>query len=126
MHRLDLLSDSKVGVIAKCTKGERSSSTDRSTERIAERGGKIIFINNDKILFSGNGDTLKIVLVMYQRSNKNTCMQQKPRVQQGKWIQKGQILANGAATVGVELAFWKNVLVVYMPWEKVKIWKMQY
>jgi len=54
---------------------------------------------------------------MYQRSNKNTCMHQKPQVQRGKCIKKGQILAYGAATVGGELALGKNVLVAYMPWE---------
>ncbi|KAL2224412.1 UNVERIFIED_CONTAM: DNA-directed RNA polymerase subunit beta [Sesamum indicum] len=84
---------------------------------LAERGGKIVYIDTDKILFSGNGDTLSIPLVMYQRSNKNTCMHQKPRVQRGKCIKKGQILADGAATVGGELALGKNVLVAYMPWE---------
>ncbi|KAJ0620518.1 DNA-directed RNA polymerase subunit beta [Helianthus annuus] len=54
---------------------------------------------------------------MYQRSNKNTCMHQKPQVRRGKCIKKGQILAYGAATVGGELALGKNVLVAYMPWE---------
>nr|YP_009572851.1 RNA polymerase beta subunit [Plantago lagopus]QBE89777.1 RNA polymerase beta subunit [Plantago lagopus] len=104
----------------KCIVGtglERQAALDSGALAIAERGGKIISINNDKILFSGNGDTLRIPLVMYQRSNKNTCIHQKPRVEQGKWIKKGQILADGAATVGGELALGKNVLVVYMPWE---------
>ena len=54
---------------------------------------------------------------MYQRSNKNTCIHQKPQVPRGKCIKKGQILADGAATVGGELALGKNVLVAYMPWE---------
>ncbi|KAL0299234.1 UNVERIFIED_CONTAM: DNA-directed RNA polymerase subunit beta [Sesamum radiatum] len=44
-------------------------------------------------------------------------MHQKPQVQRGKCIKKGQILADGAATVGGELALGKNVLVAYMPWE---------
>nr|YP_010544621.1 RNA polymerase beta subunit [Littorella uniflora]QWL15607.1 RNA polymerase beta subunit [Littorella uniflora]UEX91636.1 RNA polymerase beta subunit [Littorella uniflora]UYG22604.1 RNA polymerase beta subunit [Littorella uniflora] len=104
----------------KCIVGtglERQAALDSGALAIADRGGKIISIDNDKILFSGNGDTLRIPLVMYQRSNKNTCMHQKPRVQRGKWIKKGQILADGAATVGGELALGKNVLVVYMPWE---------
>ncbi|KAK8498275.1 hypothetical protein V6N12_055370 [Hibiscus sabdariffa] len=53
----------------------------------------------------------------HQLSNKNTCMHQTARVQRGKCIKKGQILADGAATVGGELALGKNVLVAYMPWE---------
>nr|YP_010820933.1 RNA polymerase beta subunit [Eremophila deserti]YP_010821449.1 RNA polymerase beta subunit [Eremophila fallax]YP_010821965.1 RNA polymerase beta subunit [Eremophila santalina]YP_010822481.1 RNA polymerase beta subunit [Myoporum boninense]YP_010826003.1 RNA polymerase beta subunit [Eremophila barbata]UOI12909.1 RNA polymerase beta subunit [Eremophila platycalyx]UOI00270.1 RNA polymerase beta subunit [Eremophila deserti]UOI09727.1 RNA polymerase beta subunit [Eremophila deserti]UOI10157.1 len=104
----------------KCIVGtglERQAALDSGALAIAEGGGKIISIDTDKILFSGNGDTLSIPLVMYQRSNKNTCMHQKPQVQRGKCIKKGQILADGAATVGGELALGKNVLVAYMPWE---------
>ena len=96
---------------------ERQAALDSGALAIAERGGKIISIDTDKILFSGNGDTLSISLVMYERSNKNTCMHQKPQAGRGKCIKKGQILADGAATVGGELALGKNVLVAYMPWE---------
>ena len=46
-----------------------------------------------------------------------TCMHQKSQVHKGKCVKKGQILADGAATVGGELALGKNVLVAYMPWE---------
>ncbi|KAH1113894.1 hypothetical protein J1N35_007272 [Gossypium stocksii] len=84
---------------------------------IADHEGKIISTDTDKIILSGNRDALGIPLVMYQRSNKNTCMHQTARVRRGKCIKKGQILADGAATVGGELALGKNVLVAYMPWE---------
>jgi DNA-directed RNA polymerase subunit beta len=104
----------------KCIVGtglERQAALDSGVTAIAAREGKIIYTNTDKIILSGNGDTLSIPLVMYQRSNKNTCMHQKPQIQRGKCIKKGQILADGAATVGGELALGKNVLVAYMPWE---------
>nr|YP_778482.1 RNA polymerase beta subunit [Jasminum nudiflorum]Q06RD9.1 RecName: Full=DNA-directed RNA polymerase subunit beta; AltName: Full=PEP; AltName: Full=Plastid-encoded RNA polymerase subunit beta; Short=RNA polymerase subunit beta [Jasminum nudiflorum]ABG74620.1 RNA polymerase beta subunit [Jasminum nudiflorum] len=104
----------------KCIVGtglERQVALDSGALAIAEREGKIVSTDTEKILFSGNGDTLSIPLVMYQSSNKNTCMHQKPQVQRGKCIKKGQILADGAATVGGELALGKNVLVAYMPWE---------
>nr|WRY72240.1 RNA polymerase beta subunit [Sclerocactus unguispinus] len=104
----------------KCIVGtglERQAALDSGVLAIAEHEGKIIYIDTDKIILSGNGDTLSIPLVMYQRSNKNTCMHQKPRIPRGKCIKKGQILADGAATVGGELALGKNVLVAYMPWE---------
>ena len=42
---------------------------------------------------------------------------QKTQVRGGKCVKKGQILADGAATVGGELALGKNILVAYMPWE---------
>ncbi|KAL7600095.1 hypothetical protein Lser_V15G26597 [Lactuca serriola] len=104
----------------KCIVGtglEGQAALDSGALAIAEHEGEIIYTDTDKILLSGNGDTLRIPLVMYQRSNKNTCMHQKPQVQRGKCIKKGQILAYGAATVGGELALGKNVLVAYMPWE---------
>nr|QFQ36640.1 RNA polymerase beta subunit [Abelia uniflora]WBK16873.1 RNA polymerase beta subunit [Abelia uniflora]WBK16950.1 RNA polymerase beta subunit [Abelia uniflora]WBK17105.1 RNA polymerase beta subunit [Abelia uniflora] len=104
----------------KCIVGtglERQAALDSGALAIAEHEGKIIYTDTDKILLSSNGDTLSIPLVMYQGSNKNTCMHQKPQVQRGKCIKKGQILAYGAATVGGELALGKNVLVAYMPWE---------
>nr|QFZ96525.1 RNA polymerase beta subunit [Diabelia spathulata var. spathulata] len=104
----------------KCIVGtglERQAALDSGALAIAEHEGKIIYTDTDKILLSSNGDTLSISLVMYQGSNKNTCMHQKPQVQRGKCIKKGQILAYGAATVGGELALGKNVLVAYMPWE---------
>ncbi|KAF6171538.1 hypothetical protein GIB67_018062 [Kingdonia uniflora] len=67
----------------KCIVGtglERQASLDSGVSIIAEHEGKIIYSDTDKILLSGNGDTLNIPLVMYQRSNKNTCMHQKPQV----------------------------------------------
>nr|YP_009436811.1 RNA polymerase beta subunit [Cyphia schlechteri]ATG27186.1 RNA polymerase beta subunit [Cyphia schlechteri] len=104
----------------KCIVGtglERQVALDSGALAIAKHAGKIIYTDIDKILLSGNGDTLTIPLVRYERSNKNTCLHQKPQVQRGKCIKKGQILASGAATVGGELALGKNVLVAYMPWE---------
>ncbi|KAL8217718.1 hypothetical protein R6Q57_021091 [Mikania cordata] len=104
----------------KCIVGtglEGQAALDSGALTIAEHEGKIFYTDTNKILLSGNGDTLRIPLVMYQRSNKNTCMHQKPQVRRGKCIKKGQILAYGAATVGGELALGKNVLVAYMPWE---------
>ncbi|KAL2244156.1 UNVERIFIED_CONTAM: DNA-directed RNA polymerase subunit beta [Sesamum indicum] len=104
----------------KCIVGtglERQAALDSGALALAERGGKIVYIDTDKILFSGNGDTLSIPLVMYQRSNKNTCMHQNPGFSGVNALKKGQILADGAATVGGELALGKNVLVAYMPWE---------
>nr|YP_010258953.1 RNA polymerase beta subunit [Chiloglottis cornuta]UIX23822.1 RNA polymerase beta subunit [Chiloglottis cornuta] len=104
----------------KCIVGtglEGQTALDSGISAIAKRKGKILSTDTYKIVFSSNGDTLSIPLVMYQRSNKNTCMHQKTQVRRGKYIKNGQILANGAATAGGELALGKNVLVAYMPWE---------
>nr|YP_010286953.1 RNA polymerase beta subunit [Limnobium laevigatum]UKT61067.1 RNA polymerase beta subunit [Limnobium laevigatum] len=104
----------------KCIVGtglEGQVALDSDVSAIAEHAGKIVYTDTDKIILSNNGKTISIPLVIYQRSNKNTCMHQKPQVPRGKYIKKGQILADGLATVGGELALGKNVLIAYMPWE---------
>nr|YP_009106417.1 beta subunit of RNA polymerase [Geminella minor]AIT95281.1 beta subunit of RNA polymerase [Geminella minor] len=53
----------------------------------------------------------------FHRSNQDTCVVQKPIVQEGDWVQKGDILADGIASIGGELALGKNILIAYMPWE---------
>nr|YP_010466170.1 RNA polymerase beta chain [Haplopteris ensiformis]UQV94619.1 RNA polymerase beta chain [Haplopteris ensiformis] len=56
-------------------------------------------------------------LKIYERSNNNTCLHQKPAVSMGELVKSGEILADGAATVRGELALGTNILVAYMPWE---------
>ncbi len=55
-------------------------------------------------------------LVKYQRSNQNTCINQKPIVSKGERVKAGQIIADGPATHMGELALGRNVLVAFMPW----------
>ena len=53
----------------------------------------------------------------YEHSNQNTCIHQTPLVSDREWVQKGDLLADGAASIGGELALGKSILVAYMPWE---------
>nr|AEQ37105.1 RNA polymerase beta subunit [Ginkgo biloba] len=104
----------------KCITGtglEGQVALDSGSVTIAIQEGRIEYTDAENITFSFNGDTIGTELVLYQRSNKNTCMHQKPRVRQGECVKKGQILADGAATVEGELSPGKNILVAYMPWE---------
>ncbi|MDH7500197.1 MAG: DNA-directed RNA polymerase subunit beta, partial [candidate division NC10 bacterium] len=55
-------------------------------------------------------------LLKFQRSNQNTCINQKPIVQKGDRVKKGQIIADGPACHNGELALGQNVLVAFMPW----------
>ncbi|MBK9293083.1 MAG: DNA-directed RNA polymerase subunit beta [Oligoflexia bacterium] len=55
-------------------------------------------------------------LTKYQRSNQNTCINQKPIVQVGDRIRKNDIIADGPATELGELALGANALVAFMPW----------
>tara|TARA_B100000586_G_scaffold55569_1_gene37851 strand:+ start:4158 stop:6842 length:2685 start_codon:yes stop_codon:yes gene_type:complete len=56
-------------------------------------------------------------LLKFQRSNQNTCINQKPLVKVGDIIKKGDIIADGPATKLGELALGKNVTVAFMPWQ---------
>ena len=56
-------------------------------------------------------------LLKFQRSNQNTCINQKPLVKVGDLIKKGDIIADGPATKLGELALGKNVTVAFMPWQ---------
>jgi DNA-directed RNA polymerase subunit beta len=54
---------------------------------------------------------------LYQRTNQSTCKNHRPTVKEGEWIQKSDILADGAASVGGKIALGKNIIVAYLPWE---------
>jgi DNA-directed RNA polymerase subunit beta len=55
-------------------------------------------------------------LMKYQRSNQNTCINQRPLVKVGDHVEKGDIIADGPSTDLGELALGRNVLVAFMPW----------
>ena len=55
-------------------------------------------------------------LVKFQRSNQNTCINQRPIVEPGDHVKAGEVLADGPATERGELALGENVLVAFMPW----------
>jgi DNA-directed RNA polymerase subunit beta len=52
----------------------------------------------------------------FQRSNQNTCINQRPLVKVGDHVHKGEVVADGPSTDVGELALGKNVLVAFMPW----------
>jgi DNA-directed RNA polymerase subunit beta len=56
-------------------------------------------------------------LEKYQRSNQNTCINQKPLVFTGDKVKKGDVIADGPSTELGELALGRNVLVAFMPWD---------
>ncbi len=72
--------------------------------------------NNDKHT-PAPGKILEYKLQKYQRSNQDTCLNQRPLVYVGEDVVPGQVLADGSSTEGGEIALGQNVLVAYMPWE---------
>ena len=61
--------------------------------------------------------TFTSVFDLYQRTNQSTCKTHRPIINEGEWIQKSDILADGAASVNGKVALGKNVIVAYLPWE---------
>lgn len=55
-------------------------------------------------------------LMKFQRSNQNTCINQRPLVKKGDLVRKGDVIADGPSTEFGELALGRNVLVAFMPW----------
>ena len=55
-------------------------------------------------------------LVKFQRSNQNTCINQRPIVEPGDHVNPGDVIADGPATEKGELALGENILVAFMPW----------
>ena len=57
------------------------------------------------------------ILEKFRRTNQGTCYNHKPIVKAGDRVAAGQIIADGPATDGGELALGRNLLVAFMPWE---------
>ena len=91
---------------------------------VARRSGIVEDVDSTRIVIrasepapGGNGSPVDIYkLVKFQRTNQNTCFNQRPIVVQGDRVAKGQIIADGPATATGELALGKNVMVAFMPW----------
>ncbi len=68
-------------------------------------------------LVSFDDDIKTYVLTKYQRTNHSTAVNLRPIVQKGEKVKKGQVLCEGYATQGGELALGRNLMVAFMPWK---------
>ncbi len=76
-----------------------------------------IVVRVDDECIADGGPVDIYTLIKWQRSNQNTCMNQKPLVTVGQRVEVDQILCDGPSTEQGELALGKNVMVAFMPWE---------
>ena len=80
--------------------------------------GKVIKITDGKIVVRDhNYSTFSYNLVKYQRSNQDTCINQRPIVSINEKLKTGHIIADGASTENGELSVGQNIVIAYMPWE---------
>ncbi|OGW14970.1 MAG: DNA-directed RNA polymerase subunit beta [Nitrospinae bacterium RIFCSPLOWO2_12_FULL_45_22] len=103
---------------------EYIAARDSGAVVVAKSSGTVISVDASKIVVkTDEGKEASIsriepyYLTKYQRSNQNTCINQKSLPQEGERIEKGDIIADGPATKGGELALGRNVLVAFMAWE---------
>ena len=84
----------------------------------AIKSGIVDFVSSKKIILTEkSGRKSEYRLQKYQRSNQETCINQRPIVWKGEYVKSGQILADGPSINGGELALGQNVIVAYMPWQ---------
>jgi DNA-directed RNA polymerase subunit beta len=85
---------------------------------LAPFDGQITYVSAEEIrMQSTEGQEVSFRLQKYERSNQDTCLNQRPIVFVGDRVVRGQVLADGSSTEGGEIALGQNVLVAYMPWE---------
>ncbi len=84
---------------------------------VVEVDGLGITVEYRKTPEGHHSPTVRHELLKFQRSNQNTCINQKVLVSPGDKVKKGQVLADGPSTDGGELALGKNLLVAFMCWE---------
>jgi DNA-directed RNA polymerase subunit beta len=95
--------------------------------RAARDAADMIVAEDDGVATEVSGDLITVEyrklgrrvyrLLKFERSNQDTCINQKPRVSEGESFRKGDILAEGPSTDNGELALGKNLLTAFMPWE---------
>jgi DNA-directed RNA polymerase subunit beta len=103
---------------------ERAVAIDSGVTVVARRGGSVDSVDASRIVVRVNDDETTAgepgvdiySLTKYTRSNQNTCINQRPLVNAGDAIKRGDVLADGPSTDVGELALGQNLLVAFMPW----------
>jgi DNA-directed RNA polymerase subunit beta len=102
---------------------EKTVARDSGVTIVARRDGLVESVDSTRIVIkadkpSGARDTGVDIynLVKYQRSNQNTCINQRPIIVVGDQVKAGDVIADGPSTEMGELALGRNVVVALMPW----------
>ncbi len=96
---------------------EFQSALDSGQVVVALAPGKVVSVTSSKIVVSGDDEDMVYTLRRYNRSNQGTCIDQRPIVDKGDYVQKGDVLADSSSTEKGELALGQNVLVAFLSWE---------
>jgi len=103
---------------------EETVARDSGVAIVAKRGGVVDQVDATRIVVRVTEDTSSgeqgvdiYNLLKFQRSNQNTCINQRPLVKVGDVVERGDIIGDGPSTQLGELALGRNVLVAFMPWQ---------
>ncbi|MGL1901985.1 MAG: DNA-directed RNA polymerase subunit beta [Fibrobacterales bacterium] len=107
---------------------EGRAATDSGTIIIANNSGVVVELDSAHIVIKRD-DTDSIedkfldipeydryILRKFERSNQDSCLNQRPLVKNGETVIKGQVIADGSSTQNGELALGKNILIAFLPW----------
>ncbi|MCI3203393.1 MULTISPECIES: DNA-directed RNA polymerase subunit beta [Pandoraea] len=103
---------------------ERTVAVDSGTTVQAFRGGVVDYVDAGRVVIRVNDDEAVAGevgvdiynLIKYTRSNQNTNINQRPIVEVGDKVARGDVIADGASTDLGELALGQNMLIAFMPW----------
>jgi DNA-directed RNA polymerase subunit beta len=100
---------------------ERVVARDSGVTSVARNNGVVESVDATRIVVKVDSDDISTKpdiynLLKFRRSNQNTCINQRPIVEQGDRIQKGDVIADGPGTDTGELALGRNMVVAFMPW----------
>jgi DNA-directed RNA polymerase subunit beta len=87
-------------------------ASDSGATIISKTRGTIKHVDANQVMV----DDFVYRLKKFERSNAGTCINQRPIVQVGDKVKRGDVLADGAGTRSGELALGKNILVAFLPW----------
>ena len=97
---------------------EGKAARDAADMIIAQEDGTVTDVAGDSITVDyKNAGSTSYKLMKFERSNQDTCINQKPLLNVGEKFRKGRILADGPSTDNGEMALGKNLLVAFMAWE---------
>ncbi|MBQ8514681.1 MAG: DNA-directed RNA polymerase subunit beta [Ruminococcus sp.] len=97
---------------------EYKAAVDSGVCVLAEADGVVTSVCADEIIVTDeNENVYNYKLSKFKRSNQGTCVNQKPIVNLGDKVTKGQVLADGPATADGEISLGKNALIGFMTWE---------
>ena len=97
---------------------EHKAAADSGITVLAECDGTCTYVDADTIeITSDAGVPYRYKLLKFRRSNQGTCLNQRPIVEHGERVKKGDVIADGASTQGGEIALGRNILIGFMTWE---------